>query len=1048
MKKIFIFILLVCFISEINWAQKNYRFQTYGVDDGLSQSNIRVILQDSLGFLWLGTAKGLNRFDGQTFKTYQPSKDSTQSGLVHQEINDIIADREGILWIATLNGLSRFDPKLDKFTNFKTVGDCIDCLIRGHISTLVEDREFIWIGTAGGLSRIHKTEYTITSWPYVEGDTDGPKKTSIREMVKLDTNKLVIASNEGISIFNSLTNTFTHITEAEGLLENKVQSLFRDSKGRFWIGYETLGMSLLTGSWEKPAFRHYPFGKNGPAHGFVYCIEEAPDGRLWVATFNGLTIFDTRTETFQQIHKTKGALHTLASNQILSLYRDDANRMWIGTQLGLNLYDPYLDQFTFLVSEKNNERSLAANETFSIFEDSKGGLWIGNYANGLTVIHDLEGEKHFRHIAAGNGLKQLSGAQVLDFEEDDLGRIWVATFNGINIIDWPDRNTDQFTIRRFPLTAVPNNPHLSQYTYMVTKGPNGTMWIGTHGAGAIMIRPDGQMKQYCFQEKPQGITENIVLNIAFDDKERVWLAHNPLGISTIDTYETTDFFTHIAPNPLFQLNSIHQILFDFNNGVLISTDTGLIHFKDKDALRTGTNTQFTVFDEAAGVSDDVVYGIEKIKEGTYWLSTGNGLSILNTQTKEVVPIKEVLGPLNFEFNQGASEFTKDGTLYFGGVDGVVSIRPEAFQKNKNPPRVYLSDARILNEPIPISEAKTKKTSLPMDMIYLNKLTLQPTDKIVSFAIQPVNFTLPKHTTFSYKLEGFDEGWTTTTNPVITRSNLDPGTYTLIAKAANNDGLWSEPVALQIEMIPPWYRTWWAYILFAMGLVGLVYMLLKLRLQQERKVELARAQERDIFRKRSSRDFHDEAGTRITRIALITELARLESKDNLELQQYLTQIDDNLQDLNNGMRDFIWTLDPAMDNAYDTLTRFTEFAGNFCECAGIQFKSEDLSADLKSRELNMAERRHVLLILKEALNNSVKHGAPSLVRFGILQRPGKLIVTLEDNGSGFKTEENNGGYGLSNMQERAEALGGILTIDSHTRKGTKLTLTLETTRLGN
>lgn len=1041
---------ILCFsICTSLFSQESFQFQHYGIDEGLSQLSVYDVGIDRTGHIWAATTKGLNRFDGSNFKLFRTPIDTLKNGLVFDEVHHTIEDDQGNMWIGTRNGISKYNPRTELFTNFSKAGDCEQCLVRAHITFLKEHGPYLYIGTAGGLSRINKETNKITSWPYVEGKVMGPEKISIRGIEVLDDGRLVIVSHIGISIFNPKDESFKHLTTENGLPGNKIQTIFKDNKNRYWIGGETFGLALLTNTWDSPSFKHYPpIPNKGPSHGFIYEITEDKSGTLWLATYNGISLFQPESETFRYLHHNPNKPSSISSDQVYSIKRDAQDRIWVGTLSGLDVYDPYLSQFQFLTAEKDNPKSLASDKTFSIYEDSKGYLWIGNYQNGLTVIPPKNSGKEVFYISNGGGSKKLSGPQVLGIAEDTTGRIWLATFNGINIIDWPDRTTSNFSVSQLDLTAVPNNPHLSQYTYFVKKGDNGEMWIGTHGAGLIKVGANGNLNQYSLKGSSKGILENVILSLEIDSQSRLWLGTSIVGFGMIENINEQDYFTRIPGNGVVSSNGVHSIVSKGENELLMSTGVGLFHFKDKEELFKTNKPQHIRLTEEDGLSDNVIYTIVETNPTEYWLSTGNGLTRWITSTNKLTPYTKTLGNKNLDFNQSAAMLTKDSRLYFGSTSGVVYFNAKDIYKNNVTPTIYFSELKIVNEPVPISTEKEGKTTLPQALRYLEKITLKAKDKIVSIAITNVNHTLPKKTTFAYKLDGFDDVWTHTNNPTITRSNLDPGSYTLLAKAANSDGVWSEPISLQIEMLPPWYRTWFAYVLFTLLAAGCIYLLLKLRLQQERRVELARAQERDIFRKRSSRDFHDEAGTKITRIALITELVRLENLDNKKLQEHLSQIDENVQDLNSGMRDFIWTLDPTKDNAYDTLTRYTEFAGKFCEYANIQFKSETISEALKTKELNMAERRHLLMILKEATNNCVKHAHPTTLQFGITHKPGSLILSLKDNGAGFETESTTNGNGLTNMRERAEALGGSLKIDSKTNGGTTLTLTLETTRLGN
>ncbi len=1049
MNNFLVFIFSFFIFGEI-LGQENFQFQHYGVEDGLSQSRIEALFQDSRGYLWIGTTKGLNKFNGSTFEIFTPSLDSTKSSIAHQSVYAITEDRNGNIWAGTRNGVSKYNPQNKQFTNFTKVGDCEDCLAGSITKTFFEHPPYMYVGSNAGLSRIHTETGAVKGWWHTENTQNIPDIYSIRDIKKLDNGELMLATHDGLVFYNIEKDEFRLVNQKDGLPDpgNGIQKLHRDSKGNYWLAMASGGVVRIIGEPSDPTFEQLPMQEpDGIPSATVYDIIEYPKGILWFASHEGIVRYDYQNNTYKYIKKRVGDALSITANDITHLLVDKENRIWLGSGFGLDVYDPYLNQFEMLTAANDKTKGLAANNTSAIFEDSQGAVWIGNVENGVTVLQQKNGVETFHHITAGKN--KLPHPVIYGIGEHYKGRIYIATGAGAVQINWPDRSNFNYTIEKIPVGEVSQNKLPTPSVYTFKEDNNDALWLPTHGKGVIKIDKEGNFTQYINENQdPKLQSSDFVVNLTVDTEGNVWTANSGTGFGIINTkINDTVVRKFPAKNPFTRMPTNNVVI--HNNHIFFNTQSGSYYYQNKEELLKEGNPEYHHYTEENGLSDITVNKLIPVSDSIYWASTGNGLSRLSTVSKKATSYKYIAGAKNVEFLRNSGTMTRDSVIYFGSINGVVRFKPRHLKENTIVPQVYFSDLKIVNKPVLISEKKSKKTTLSKSLEFLDKIQLKPADKIISISLSALNFTLPIETTYAYKLEGFEEVWTTTKNPIITRTNLDPGNYTLLAKASNNEGFWSEPVSLKIEMLPPWYRKWWAYCLFGLILIGSIYLLLKLRLQQERQLELARAQERDIFRKRSSRDFHDEAGTKMTRIALVTELAKLNAQNNPKMQEYLSQIEDNLQELNSGMRDFIWTLDPSKDNVNATLNRFTDFAGKFCECAAVQFRSDNIPKGLASRELNMAERRHLLLILKEALNNSIKHGNPSEIQFEVNVKPGKLNLTLRDNGEGFDYEfVQNQGNGLVNMKERAQALGGIFKLQSIENEGTTLYLSLETTRLGN
>jgi two-component sensor histidine kinase len=417
------------------------------------------------------------------------------------------------------------------------------------------------------------------------------------------------------------------------------------------------------------------------------------------------------------------------------------------------------------------------------------------------------------------------------------------------------------------------------------------------------------------------------------------------------------------------------------------------------------------------------------------------LYAINSESKTVKSYHDQIPKAFRSFNHSAAIKRSDGCIYFGGPGGLVYFDPTNIESNKIAPKVRFKNLRIQNNPVRVGFDTSEYRKLPLEISYLEQFTLDPNDKIFSIETEIIDLTRNDNTKVWVFLEGFDDDWHLYDNLAITRSNLKPGKYILRAKAVNNDGVTGQEIALKINVLSPWWAKWWAYLLyFALAFLTFI-VVLSLKVKQAKRIEQVKAAERENFRKRSAQDFHDEAGTKITRISMLTEMAKRAAASKDDVVQHLERIEQNVQGLNAGMRDFIWALDVDKDNLLETLTRFTDFASSFCDDAKIDFHSSALDPELSSFKTEMDDRRNILLLLKEALNNSVKHGKAQQITFNVFRTTDQVKILIEDNGMGFNTKDILEGNGLKNMRRRAEKLRANLKLDSKEGKGTSVQLTM-------
>ena len=1064
-----IFIAAILLVSCIVVAQQNVStFKQLTIDDGLSQNSVNCIHQDKHGFMWFGTQDGLNRFDGYSFKQFRTRKDHSNS-LSNNYIWDIYEDENSILWIATFGGgLNSLNLVTGEINSFKPIPDNPMSFPSSRLFSITESPTgILWIGSNEGLIRFDKT--TKQSQLFLSEKTpDNRLKDNYIGIVSIDNEgHLWLRSDLGLTFFNTKSNTADYFRKSPFSNDFDLGDIYdiKNIDGRMFIACDAglveinpkaktdkllLDASKTQIEGRTPIFKkitplenhRYAIGTNrgfiifdstngksiihqneaadekSLSHNNVLSTFRSKDGVIWIGTRNGLNKIETEKPDFTHIRHVPGKIG-LSSKNVNSFIEENDSLIWVGTTDGLNLYDRNNNTFQVFRKDENQKNQLRTNYILCLFKDSKGGKWVGTKGNGFYKIEKaVNGNFEFTQMQPN--IENATTTSVHYITEDNDGSLWLGT-GGRGL--WKYNTTDN-NVKRYRTSkdgTGPNHP----YVFTILQDSYKNIWLGTPTGGLNLFNPETEEFAY-FQNNTankHSLSNDIVLSLYEDYQHTLWIGTNG-GLNKL--------IPKLEENMFAKLNS----------EVMIETDS-----------------LFTNFGQEQGFPNDVIYGMLEDEHRNLWITTNHGLVAFDIREEQVMKKFDVShGLQNNEFNQNGYYKDKQGQFYFGGVAGFNICHPDSIRGNRYLPPVVLTRLSLHNEPVTVGKNQNQANfNLTKDLPYLDAIELSWKHDVITFDFTTLSYMSPEKNKYSYMLDGFNEDWVQAGNGrTATYTNLDSGDYIFKVKASNSSEIWNEDGAnLSIRISTPPWLSWYAYTSYILLISLLIYLFLRYRIHQatqkikvQSQIEIARTQEREAFRKRSSRDFHDEAGTRITRIALITELAKLKSQDNEDLNEYLTQIDENLQELNNGMRDFIWALDPSKDNAYDTLIRFTEFAGKFCEYGEIQFKSDDIVTGLKEVTLNMSERRHLLLILKEALNNSIKHGKPTTISFNISLVPGKLNLGLQDNGCGFKVLSSTSGNGLNNIRERAKALNAELNITSEESKGTLIQLLIETTQLGN
>ena len=1056
----FLVILLAygpCLLAQIPVVSFNH----LTIDDGLSQNSVNVVFQDSKGFMWFGTQDGLNRYDGYDFLQYRVERTNPNS-ISNNYIWDLYEDSQHRLWIATFGGgLNCLHLDSGKIQYFKKNTENSEGFPSDRLFSILETSDgILWIGSNEGLIRFnketHKSEIFLS-----ENSTDDHLKDNYIGIVEADDNgNLWLRSSEGLTFFNTQTLQAEHYQSSPFTKQVKIEDIsdIQNINGLIYVlttdavieidpNFKTDRLlfsstditindripslrkllvlnnrELIIGtnigiirynadSGKSDIYQSDPEDNKGLTHGYITSLFQSEDNVIWVGTRNGLNILETLHPDFIHIRNIPGK-PGLSSKNVNSFIQENDSLFWIGTTDGLNLYNKNTNQFKVFRKSKG-KNNLHSNYILCLYKDSRGNKWVGTRSDGL---YHIDPNLQFKKKVPYN--ENATGRSIHFIEESKSGDLWLGTGGAGLWMYNPIKNT----IKKYPANKDGSGPAHS-YVFTILEDSYGNVWLGTATGGLNLFDPLSERFLY-FQHSSNNhhsLSNDLVLSLHEDNEHQLWVGTNG-GLNKFIPKLQKDMFK------LLQSSS-----------------------SEKDSL-------FLNFSKEAGFPNDVIYGILEDDHNALWTSTNKGIVEFDKQAGRVNKAYDIShGLQSNEFNQNGYYKDNSGNFLFGGVDGLNIFNPDSIGGNNYPPKVVITNLLLSNKPVPVrTTSRTDNFTLPKTLASLDDIYLSWKHDMITLNYVGLSYISPEMNKYRYKLEGLKDEWIEAGDlRSVTFTNLSPGDYTFHVQAANNNDIWNtKGASLGIHISTPPWSSWYAYLLYALMLGTLFYLFLKYRIYRATEklrllteIEKARIEERESFRKRSSKDFHDEAGTKITRIALITELVKQQTKGDPQIQEQIRQLSDNLQDLNTGMRDFIWALDPTQDNVYDTLLRFTDFAGKFCELAGVQFNSNEISPELQHEQLNMAQRRHMLLILKESVHNSIKHGNPLLINFTAQIESGKLLLSLKDDGCGFDHTNTSGGNGLKNMKERAEEINAEFEIRTRAGKGCELRLEIPITQLG-
>lgn len=778
----------------------NVRFEQISLEEGLSQSVVNAILQDRKGFLWVGTDDGLNRYDGYTFTVYKPDSANPDS-LSDRSITSLVEDSQGFIWIGTRQGgLNRYDPVTGKFTHYQYSETNEQTVASSLIYALCLDNKGLWIGTDNGLDYLNFDTGKFTHY-YVSDDTPpGARSLSsntIRALFKDSKGQIWIGTgNGGLNVYNPRNDTFkvfkNNENDPESLSGNRVISITEGQDGSIWVG-TTNGLNQYIPSqaafkrFENNRYRSYSLAGN-----IVYSLHIDRSGGLWVGTNKGLDRYDPATEKFIHHQSQPGVSKSLSNNQVLSIFEDSGGVLWLGTfGGGLNKYNRQQDRFAYYRHNPNDENSLSSNFIFSILAEKDDFIWIGTLDLGLNRFDPVT--ETFVHYQSDESIpSSLSDNAIGALYRDSEDTLWVGTAKAL---DQYDSSLNRFVHFKPEADSGTDNSDFSVSS--IFEDSRQRLWVGSNRGLFHFNRDTRIFTKFNLDDSDSNNPDGYpVTTILEDSHQNLWVGTFDGGLKSIRLEDGMITHYRFNPNDVTSLgNNLILCLYEDTRGVLwVGTHGGGLS-----RFQPDTST-FTNFTENDGLPNNVIYGILEDESGNLWLSTNFGISRFDPASQTFRNFTVSDGLQSNEFNQNAYAVDENGTMYFGGINGLNIFQPREIMDNPYPPDISLTSITFDG-----TQLKTEQTPEYTQTILLE----WPRDSF-EFEFAAFAYEQPSKNRYAYTLEGFDPGWIdigTRRNGRYT--NLPGGTYTLRLRGSNSDGTWSESAEpINIIVVPPFWETWW------------------------------------------------------------------------------------------------------------------------------------------------------------------------------------------------------------------------------------------------
>lgn len=1007
-------LLAGCIMAGFRSHAQEFIFNHLTARDGLASNFVYSLWQDPKGYLWIGTENGLQRYDGYQF--FSPYQQSGTDRLPRLPVNQILIDTMERMWLRMGKTIGIFDQatfryKPVPFAKGLNIPESADIFLEkngnGQIIVLIHGWGWLSYDEEKNILREDITPFNV------------PRSFGLfTAFDDVSTGRYWIGGRGGLAYFDKKRKQLFRATEpnaphfllGEPAMRQHITHIYIDGKRRHWFtSWDTINNSLhyfcydeKTRNWSDDTL-----GLTTVSPGGYYELHKFTEFEDTTVLTYGLYHMAMRQgDRFETFIFPGQSPYNIEFTKVYSVIQDREKILWVATDNGLFNSTSKLNSSLHLVLRQDKVRASIS----SVLELPGGDIWVGTWGRGvLTRQPDLKKREITFDLPADDGNYKLTWDL---HQQIPGGKIWVACQGGRLMIYDTAKNRTVF---------LKPAPFKGSTIRQIEEDQQGNLWFATQ-SGAILKWKNGSglhdsnfvvMQQY----------KSMIAKLMIDNRGLLWIATGGKGVFVLDPLtgrqlkqynipSSQQFFYGNQVRDIVQVNdSIYAFAGDYLH--LMNYNTGAI-------TNAATYNQWPVGPVLTMQTDD---------QQNVWLSTANGMYKYNFEGNYFIRFTQWDGLItvyNQHFLMESSAKLRNGRLVFCGNQNMVSFDPSQYHDKTLPPDVRIGSVKLFNEFLPVDSLEKQ-----------GGLTLPYNRNSITLTFAALSFNRIDKLSYYYMLEGANKDWQRMEGPLqVNYTLLPPGNYVFKVRARNEGGIYSPHItSFRIIIRPPFWRTFWFYGLVVLAIAGALYYLYRLRIRRLLQVEKIRT--------RLARDLHDDMGSTLSTINILSNMAvKKIGSDQKASQDYMGRISDSSSRIMEAMDDIVWSINPVNDSMRKILARMKEFAGNVLEASDIEY-SFIVDEAVKDMSFDMEWRREIFLVFKEAINNIVKYAKASQVDITLRKQKNVLQMTVTDDGVGFNTgEDQHGsvrGNGLRNMRKRAEAMNGSLRIISAPESGTSVEL---------
>jgi signal transduction histidine kinase/ligand-binding sensor domain-containing protein/DNA-binding response OmpR family regulator len=1074
---------LLLFVSYGLIAQNGqYQFSRLDISNGLSNNQVNCIYKDKRGFMWFGTMSGLNKYDGYSFKTFKrDSKDS--NSLSDDYVVSISEAPEGKLWIGTRNGYDIYDPQTERIDrNFSATLAKLKLPVFNFNFVKKDSKGNFWFAhNDQGIYVYHPNSHSTQH--FGKNSPIALHSNSVTDIKEDSHNNIWLAYNDGvIEKLDVNNNKVVYQNQSVAQANNFTPQLYRltiDRDDAMWIYVSVGAVGVYFIDPVKKITRHFDKNSSSPAlnANIINGIVQADDGKIWIATdHGGINIVNKADFKVQYLLNREDDVKSISQNSCI-IYKDDQGIMWLGTyKRGISYYHENIIKFPVYRHFVSDPNSLSYEDVNRFAEDDAGNLWIGTNGGGLIYFNRKTGKyTQYKHDTRNSNT--ISNDVVISLCIDHDKKLWIGSyFGGLDCFDGK-------TFVHYKHNSKDTNSISDDRIYSILEDSSHRLWVGAFVGGLNLFRPESKSFSHYKPFQPNSVHSALISSIFEDKDQNLWFG----GYYGVDVLmkKTGKFvqYIHQAGNPNgLVMDNITTITQDSRGLMWIGTLEGVDVFDPK-------HQKFTALFKEDGLPDNFIINIVEDNSHTMWLSTPKGIcnTILTGDinkgfTYQFRNFDESDGLQGREFNANAAFKTKKGELIFGGAKGFNLFMPDNIRINTKQPVLALTDFQIFNNSLRPGQSVDGHVILSKSITETSEITLNYNESAFSLEFADLNFFNPGKVKLEYKLDGFNKNWLASDIKTrkATYTNLDPGTYTFKVRAINGNGQpYPKTLALVIHILPPFWRTGWAYALYLASFVGI---LLYVRKQGIKKIETRFALERerqeanhlhelDIMKIKFFTNVSHEFRTPISLIMAPVEklIKQSDDKNDQRKLQLIHQNAKRLLNMINQLLDFSKIavqkiqLDLTEGDIINSIEETCDLFVDVAERKNIRFKVDTHVKSCRAFFDKDKTERILFNLLSNAIKFTPENGKVEVyLKFLDADETETTIleIRIKDSGIGIPTEKhekiferffqndmpasliNQGsGIGLSITKEFVDLMGGAISVESELNKGSCFILRL-------